>query len=298
MKLHTFLNLVRWDRPTGWLLLLWPTLSSLWLFKGGFPGWHLVLVFTLGTLLMRSAGCCINDIADKKFDLYVARTADRPVATGEVSVKQAFLCSFVLILLSFGLVLTTNLPTIVVSALALALSVVYPFTKRFLSVPQAALGLAYGMGIPMAFMAIEGSNASWHSAFTYPGAGWAWLLVLGNFFWVIAYDTEYAMVDKKDDLKLGIKTSAITFGSYDIFMIIICYVLFLFIWSEAGFRLSARWPYWIGLFAAVIQVYWHYTLIEERDPAKCYKAFLKNHWIGFSIFAGVLASSLLPGHMF
>lgn len=298
MKADAFLNLVRWNRPAGWLLLLWPTLSALWLFGGGFPGWHLFIVFLLGTILMRMAGCCINDLADRKFDLHVQRTNNRPIATGEISVKEALACCLILILMAFGLVLTTNLPTIVVSVLALILSIIYPFTKRFFSVPQAALGLAYSMGIPMAFMAVHGSYAPWHGAFTYPGVGVAWLMVLGNFFWVIAYDTQYAMTDKEDDLKLGIKTSAITFGAYDTFIIVICYVLFLFIWSRAGISLGARWPYWLGLVAAAIQAFRLYTLIEKREPANCFKAFTQNHWIGFSIFLGVLVSSLIPGGMY
>ena len=293
MKTKAFLNLARLDRPAGWLLLLWPTLSALWLVSGGFPGWRLFLIFTLGTFLMRIAGCCINDVVDRKLDLHVARTAQRPVTIGEISTKEALACSVVLILLSFGLVLMTNLPTVVASVLALILSIFYPFAKRFLSVPQAALGLAYSMGIPMAFVAVYGDHSPWYAAFTSPGIGIAWLMVLGNFFWVIAYDTQYAMADKEDDLKLGIKTSAITFGSYDTFIIVICYILYLLIWSQAGFRLGARWPYWIGLLAATVLAFRCYTQIEDRDPAKCYKAFTQNHWIGFAIFVGVVVSSFL-----
>ncbi|RUS67317.1 4-hydroxybenzoate octaprenyltransferase [Saezia sanguinis] len=295
MNVRAYMNLVRWDRPAGWLLLLWPTLSALWLAAGGFPGWHLIIVFTLGTILMRFAGCCINDVADRKFDLYVKRTIHRPVTSGELSVKQALMCGAILALLSFALVLTTNLATIVASLLGLFVTLIYPYTKRFFSIPQAVLGIAFSFGIPMAFTAVLGTNWTWHGVITGTQMGYAWLLLLGNLFWVIAYDTEYAMVDRDDDLKLGmIKTSAITFGKYDTFIIMLCYVAFLFIWSQVGFRLGARWPYWLGLLVAFAQAIWHYTLIENRTREGCFKAFTKNHWIGFSIFAGVLAGSLLP----
>ena len=295
MNVRAYMNLVRWDRPAGWLLLLWPTLSALWLAAGGFPGWHLIIVFTLGTILMRFAGCCINDVADRKFDLYVKRTIHRPVTSGELSVKQALMCGAVLALLSFALVLTTNLATIVASLLGLFVTLIYPYTKRFFSIPQAVLGIAFSFGIPMAFTAVLGTNWTWHGVITGTHIGYAWLLLLGNLFWVIAYDTVYSMVDLHDHFNLSmIKTSAITFGKYDTFIIMLCYVAFLFIWSQVGFRLGARWPYWLGLLAAFAQAIWHYTLIENRTREGCFKAFTKNHWIGFSIFAGVLAGSLLP----
>lgn len=291
MNVAACLNLVRWSRPAGWLLLLWPTLSALWLAAGGFPGWHLLIVFTLGTILMRMAGCCINDVADRQFDKHVERTMGRPVTSGQISVGQALLMGAVLALMAFGLVLTTNLPTIITSFFGLLITIIYPYTKRFFFIPQAVLGVAFSFGIPMAFTAVMGGP--WHAVLTNPGMGYAWLLLLGNLFWVVAYDTEYAMVDRVDDLKLGIKTSAITFGQYDVRIITVCYLLFLFIWSNMGFKLGAHWPYWMGLLGALVQVVWHYTLIEERTREGCFKAFTYNHWIGFSVFAGVVVSSLM-----
>lgn len=292
MNWQAYLSLVRWNRPAGWLLLLWPTLAGLWLAAGGFPGWHLMVVFTLGTILMRMAGCCINDVADRDFDRHVKRTAQRPLTAGVLSVKQALGCGALLALASFALVLTTNLPTIVASFFGLAVTLIYPYTKRFFSIPQAVLGVAFSFGIPMAFTAVMGGP--WHAVVTASYVAPAWLLLLGNLLWVIAYDTEYAMVDRDDDLKIGIKTSAITFGSNDVPIIVVCYLGYLFIWSEVGFSLGVRWPYWIGLAAALAQVVWHYTLIENRSREGCFKAFTANHWVGFAVFAGTVASSLLP----
>ena len=196
-RLHLYLDLIRWNRPAGWLLLLWPTLSALWIAAGGFPGWHLLTVFTLGTILMRSAGCCINDVADREFDRHVKRTAQRPVTSGKVGVKEALAVGAVLAAAAFALVLTTNRPTVAWSFAALAITLVYPYAKRIVSMPQAVLGVAFSFGIPMAFSAVTGEV---------PRLAW-WLLV-GNLFWVLAYDTEYAMVDRDDDLRIGMKTSA------------------------------------------------------------------------------------------
>ena len=204
-RLSLYLDLIRWSRPAGWLLLLWPTLSALWLAAGGFPGWHLVVVFTLGTILMRSAGCCVNDVADRDFDRHVKRTAQRPITSGAVSVREALGVGAVLALVAFVLVLTTNGPTVAWSLPALGVTILYPFTKRFFSMPQAVLGVAFSMGIPMAFTAVQG-QVPWLALW----------LVLGNLLWVLAYDTEYAMVDRDDDLKLGMKTSAITLGRFDV----------------------------------------------------------------------------------
>ena len=294
MNIQAYLNLVRWDRPAGWLVLLWPTLSALWLSAGGFPGWHLLTVFILGTVLMRMAGCCVNDVADRRFDLHVKRTQNRPVTTGELSVIQALACGTFLAFLAFCLVLTTNKATIIASFFALGITIFYPFTKRFLAIPQAVLGVAFSLGIPIAYTACQGNFWPWHGVFTGPGVGYAWLLLLGNLFWVVAYDTIYAMVDRDDDLKLGIKTSAITFGRYDVAIIMVCYILFLFIWSRIGGKFAVvHWPYWVGLFAALLQVFWHYSLIAERTREGCMKAFTMNHWVGFSIFAGIVASSFI-----
>ena len=236
MKFRLYLQLIRWDRPAGWLLLLWPTLSALWVAAGGFPGWHLLTVFTLGTILMRSAGCCLNDVADRDFDKHVKRTAQRPVTSGKVSVKEALTLGAVLALLAFCLVLTTNAATIAWSFAALGVTVIYPYAKRFFAMPQAVLGVAFSFGIPMAFAAVQGGDSIFSavqggdSIFSAVQGGdslsfaavlgavpaLAWVLLLGNLFWVLAYDTEYAMVDRDDDLKIGMKTSAITLGRFDV----------------------------------------------------------------------------------
>ena len=278
-KLALYLDLIRWSRPAGWLLLLWPTLSALWLAAGGFPGWHLLLVFTLGTVLMRSAGCCINDVADREFDRHVQRTAERPVTSGRVSVREALLVGAVLALLAFGLVLTTNAATIAWSFAALAVAVVYPYAKRVVAMPQAVLGVAFSFGIPMAFAAVTGAV---------PPV--AWLLLLGNLFWVLAYDTEYAMVDREDDLRIGIKTSAITLGRWDVAAIMGFYAAYL---AVLGAVLSASVlnNFWmIGLVAAGAQALWHFGLIRDRSRDGCFKAFRLNHWVGFAVFAGVALS--------
>jgi len=276
-RLSLYLDLVRWNRPAGSYLLLWPTLSALWLAADGFPGWHLLIVFTLGTFLMRSAGCAVNDVADRDFDKHVKRTANRPVTSGAVSPKEALLLGAVLALLAFGLVLTTNTATIVWSFAALAVSIFYPFTKRFFSMPQAVLGVAFSFGIPMAFAAVRGDV---------PALAW-WLLV-GNLFWVLAYDTEYAMVDRDDDLKIGIRTSAITLGRFDVAAVMTSYAAYLAIWAALGVQLGLRWPYFAGLAAGAGIAGWHFTLIRDRSRDGCFRAFRLNHWIGFVVFVGVL----------
>ncbi len=281
-KLRLYLALIRWDRPAGWLLLLWPTLGALWLAAGGFPGWHLLIVFFLGTVLMRSAGCCINDVADKAFDQHVKRTAQRPVTRGAVSVREALSLGAVLALLAFGLVLTTNVLTIAWSVAALVVTVVYPYTKRWLAMPQAVLGVAFSFGIPMAFAAVQGS-IPW-------AAAW---LVLGNLFWVLAYDTEYAMVDRDDDLLLGIKTSAITLGRWDVAAIMGFYGLFLVITSLVLWQLLAATWWLFGVAVAACQVAWHYGLIRQRSRDGCFKAFRQNHWVGFAVFAGIVLSTMV-----
>ncbi len=278
-KLGLYLDLIRWNRPAGWLLLLWPTLSALWIASHGFPGWHLVLVFTLGTILMRSAGCCVNDVADRDFDRHVKRTAQRPVTSGALSVREALGLGAVLALLAFGLVLTTNTVTVLWSVAALAVTLAYPFAKRFVSMPQAVLGVAFSFGIPMAFAAVQSRVPAL-----------AWLLLLGNLFWVIAYDTEYAMVDRDDDLKIGMKTSAITLGRFDVAGVMMSYLLFLGLWAwllrdEPGFGVIA-----LGLGAALAQAVWHWRLIRHRERDGCFKAFRLNHWLGFAVFAGVALS--------
>jgi len=278
-KLSLYLQLIRWNRPAGWLLLLWPTLSALWVAAHGFPGWHLITVFTLGTFLMRSAGCCVNDVADRDFDRHVKRTAQRPVTSGAISVKEALALGAVLALLAFGLVLTTNAVTIAWSFAALAVTLIYPFAKRFVAMPQAVLGVAFSFGIPMAFAAVQSRVPLL-----------AWVLLLGNLFWVIAYDTEYAMVDRDDDLKIGMKTSAITLGRFDVAGVMLSYLIFITIWAVAliGRAQSAIFMIAIGL--ALAQALWHGWLIRKRERDDCFKAFRLNHWLGFTLFAGVALS--------
>jgi 4-hydroxybenzoate polyprenyltransferase len=278
-RLTLYLDLIRWSRPAGWLLLLWPTLGALWVAAGGFPGWHLLAVFVLGTVLMRSAGCCINDVADREFDKHVKRTAARPVTTGALPVKEALAVGAVLALVAFALVLTTNRATVALSFAALAVTLAYPYAKRYVSMPQAVLGVAFGMGIPMAFAAVRGEVPPL-----------AWWLMLGNLCWVLAYDTEYAMVDRDDDLRLGLKTSAITLGRWDVPVVMLCYLFFLGIWTVVldGYALGTM--FLLANAVALGQVAWHYTLIRARTREGCFKAFRQNHWIGFVVFCGIAAS--------
>ena len=281
-RLALYLDLIRWNRPAGWLLLLWPTLGALWVAAGGFPGWHLLLVFTFGTFLMRSAGCCINDVADRKFDRHVKRTANRPVTTGAVSVKAALLLGAVLALLAFALVLTTNAVTIAWSFAALAITLAYPYAKRFVSMPQAVLGVAFSFGIPMAFTAVQASVPFL-----------AWILLLGNLFWVLAYDTEYAMVDRDDDLRIGMKTSAITLGRFDVPVIMLSYLIFIISWDISLMSYAQGKAFYIAVTLAFAQVAWHYTLIRSREREGCFQAFRLNHWLGFTLFAGIALSYAL-----
>ena len=275
-RLSLYLDLIRWDRPAGWLLLLWPSLSALWVAAGGFPGWHLLAVFVLGTILMRSAGCCVNDVADRDFDRHVKRTAQRPVTSGRVGVKEALAVGAVLALAAFGLVLTTNTATIAWSFAALAVALVYPYAKRVVSMPQAVLGVAFSFGIPMAFAAATG------------GVPWlAWALLAGNLFWVLAYDTEYAMVDRDDDLRIGMKTSAITLGRWDVAAIMGFYAAHLVLWGVLLWPFVGGPVYALALAIAAGQAAWHYTLIRDRTREGCFKAFRLNHWLGFTVFAGV-----------
>ena len=278
-KIKLYLQLIRWDRPAGWLLLLWPTLSALWVAADGFPGWHLLTVFTLGTILMRSAGCCINDVADRDFDKHVKRTAQRPVTRGAVSVREALVLSAVLALLAFGLVLTTNAVTIAWSFAALAIAIAYPFAKRFVSMPQAVLGVAFSFGIPMAFAAVQSQTPLL-----------AWVLLIGNLFWVLAYDTEYAMVDRDDDLKIGMKTSAVTLGRFDIAAVMLFYAVYVSIWVIALDEYRNNAIFIIANSVAALQAAWHGWLIRDRAREACFKAFRLNHWVGFAVFAGIALS--------
>lgn len=281
-RLRLWLALIRWDKPVGSLLLLWPSLSALWIASDGRPSWWLVVVFVAGTFLMRSAGCAVNDVADQDFDRAVRRTAQRPVTLGKVSSREALLVGAALALVAFGLVLTTNALTIQMSVAALLIAVAYPYTKRWLALPQAYLGVAFSFGIPMAFAAASDEVPLL-----------AWVLLLGNLFWVLAYDTEYAMVDREDDLKVGIKTSAITFGRADVAAVMTSYAAFIALWAAVGWALQLPWPYDLGVAAAAAQALHHYTLIRDRDPAQCFRAFRLNHYLGLAMFAGVVAAYAL-----
>jgi 4-hydroxybenzoate polyprenyltransferase len=279
-----YLDLIRWDRPAGWLLLLWPTLAALWIAAGGFPGWHLLAVFTLGTILMRSAGCCVNDVADRDFDRHVKRTAQRPVTSGALAPREALVFGAVLALAAFALVLTTNGPTIAWSFAALAIAIAYPYAKRFVSMPQAVLGVAFSFGIPMAFAAVRAEVPPL-----------AWWLLLGNLLWVLAYDTEYAMVDRDDDLRIGMKTSAITLGRADVAAVMAFYAAYLAGWGWLGWQQGLRGLFLAGMAVAAAQALWHFTLIRSRSRDGCFKAFRLNHWLGFAVFAGVAADYFFKG---
>ena len=276
-RLNLYLDLIRWNRPAGWLLLLWPSLSALWIAAQGFPGWHLLVVFVLGTILMRSAGCCVNDVADREFDKHVKRTAQRPVTSGRVGVKEALAVGGVLAFVAFLLVLTTNTATIAWSVLGLVLSLIYPYAKRHVSMPQAVLGVAFSFGIPMAFAAVT-ESVPWQ----------AWALMAGNLFWVLAYDTEYAMVDRDDDLRIGMKTSAITLGDADVPAVTAFYLVFLGIWTAVLWGQVNPVVWGAMLVVALAQVVWHWRLIKDRTRDGCFKAFRQNHWLGFTVFVGVV----------
>jgi len=294
-----YLDLIRWNRPAGWLLLLWPSLSGLWIAARGWPGWHLLGVFVAGTILMRSAGCCINDVADREFDKHVKRTAERPVTRGAVSVREALCVGAVLALMAFGLVLTTNPVAVAWSFVALAVTLLYPYAKRVVSMPQAVLGVAFSFGIPMAFAAVNGAGFAWQeltvSAMSDCVPWQAWGLLGFNLFWVLAYDTEYAMVDRDDDLHIGMKTSAITLGRYDVLAVMGFYAVFLCGWWALLQDAALGWPWVIALGVSAGQVAWHFQLIRNRTREGCFKAFRLNHWLGASVFAGIAAGfALLP----
>ncbi|MCX9158202.1 4-hydroxybenzoate octaprenyltransferase [Niveibacterium sp. 24ML] len=275
-RLGIYEKLMRLDKPIGILLLLWPTLWGLWFAGYGKPSLWVVWIFVLGTVLMRSAGCVINDYADRDFDGKVERTKDRPLATGAVSGREALLLAAALALMSFVLILPLDRLVWAMSVPAVLLAASYPFTKRFFALPQAYLGVAFGFGIPMAFAALWGEVPTV-----------AWILLLANMFWSIAYDTEYAMVDRPDDLKIGIKTSAITFGRFDVAAVMICYAVSLGLLAWVGVQFARGWFYFCGLALAALLAGYHYTLIRGRDRALCFKAFLHNNWLGAAVFAGL-----------
>lgn len=277
-RLKHYIALVRLDRPIGILLLLWPTLWALWIASEGRPDTTILVVFVVGTILMRSAGCAVNDVADQDFDAHVKRTADRPLAAKKISITEALVVAGVLALIAFLLVVVfLNRQTLYLAFIALFLAVSYPFTKRFFAMPQAYLGIAFGFGIPMAFAAETG---------TVPALAW-WLLT-ANVFWTLAYDTEYAMVDRDDDVRIGIKTTAILFGKLDVAMVMLCYLIMLMILTGIGKVAGFGWPYFVGLMLAGGIALFHYTLIHKRDRDQCFKAFLHNNWLGFAVFCGLM----------
>ncbi len=280
-KIDIYIRLTRLDKPIGILLLLWPTLWALLIAGNGRPDWFVVSIFIAGTVLMRSAGCVMNDIADHQYDGHVERTQFRPLPNNEASKKEAYLLAGVLSLVAFGLVNLLNPLTVQLSVLALFLAITYPLTKRFFPMPQAYLGIAFGFGIPMAFAALNNQI---------PPV--AWLMLLANVFWAIAYDTEYAMVDREDDLKIGIRSSAITFGRYDVVAVMICYAVTLLLLAIVGIIMEMRIYYYAGLFLAAGIAIYHYILIRHRSRENCFKAFLNNNWLGFLVFAGLVLNYL------
>jgi 4-hydroxybenzoate polyprenyltransferase len=275
-RLYHYYLLVRLDKPIGILLLLWPTLIGIWLASNGKPNWDIVVIFSLGTALMRSAGCAMNDYADRDFDKHVKRTAQRVITSGKIRPREALYVAAFLALLSFALILPLNTLTKQLSVAAVLVAGSYPYFKRFFAIPQAYLGIAFGFGIPMAFAAITQ---------TIPTE--AWLLLLANVFWAIAYDTEYAMVDRDDDLKIGIKTSAITFGQWDVAAIMASYALSLAIVAYCGLQFGLGWIFLLGIACAAAQAIYHYTLIKERQRERCFLAFRLNNWLGAAVFVGV-----------
>lgn len=281
-RLSRYWLLVRGDRPIGWLLLLWPTWWALWVASGGVPKVWTLVVFSAGVWLTRSAGCVINDYADRWLDGSVERTRHRPLATGAVSPREALVLFAVLMLLALALVCTTNLLTVLLSGVAALLAASYPYLKRYTHLPQVYLGMAFGWGIPMAFAAVQG---------TVPPV--AWVLYVANIFWATAYDTWYAMVDRDDDIRLGAKSTAILFGDLDRAAIAVLYVLMLFALLLAGRQAELRWPYWSGLGVAALLVLYQFGITRRRDRPSCFRAFLHNHWVGMAIFAGIAAHYLL-----
>jgi 4-hydroxybenzoate polyprenyltransferase len=284
-RLDAYERLVRLDKPIGTLLLLWPTLAALWLATFGSPSWVVVGIFALGTLLMRSAGCAINDYADRHFDPHVERTANRPLARSEIAPWEALAVAAALALCALLLVLPLNRRTILLSVPALLIAITYPYCKRFFALPQAFLGVAFSFGIPMAFASVYGEV-------TILG----WTLFSINLFWVMAYDTEYAMVDRNDDLKLGLKTSAIAFGKFDVLVVMFCYAVYLAGLTWVGSERQMGPLFYVGVLAASLIALWHYVLIRKRERAGCFRAFLGNHWLGLAVFSGIVADYVVRLH--
>lgn len=275
-RLALYLQLTRFDKPIGILLLLWPTLAALWLASHGLPDLTLLAIFVTGTALMRAAGCAINDYADRDFDRHVKRTAQRPLTAGKIAGWEALMLAGVLAVVSFCLILGLNTLTRQLSVVAVLIAASYPYFKRFFALPQAYLGIAFGFGIPMAYAAVRNQIPAE-----------AWMLLIANIFWALAYDTEYAMVDRDDDIRIGIRTSALTFGRYDVLAVMICYLASLSIIALVGWHLGLGWWFAIGLAGALLCVIHHYALIRNRDREGCFKAFRHNNWLGCLVFLGI-----------
>ena len=286
-RLTHYERLMRLDKPIGILLLLWPTLWALWLSAPGVLRLNVLLIFLVGTVLMRSAGCVINDYADRNFDAQVKRTQDSPLATGQVKPAEALVLAAVLALLAFVLVLQLHRTAILLSFVGLAVTVAYPFLKRFFVFPQAGLGIAFSFGIPMAYAAQRG----------YVSAA-AWALMAATLFWIIAYDTEYAMVDRDDDIKIGVHSSAILLGRYDVTVVMVCHGIFLTAMTAIGLWNRLGLPYFIGLAVAAGLMAYQYFLIRGRDRERCFKAFLSNNLVGMAIFTGIVFDLLIGGRVY
>ena len=278
-RMNAYERLMRLDKPIGALLLLWPTLWAVWIASRGQPMADTVLIFVTGTFLMRSAGCALNDWADRDFDGRVERTRERPLAAGEIRPFEALAVAAFLAALAFGLVLFLNRLAIVLSIVALAIACIYPFAKRFFPLPQIMLGIAFGFGIPMAFAALRGA-LPWE----------CWMLFAASVCYGFAYDTEYAMVDRDDDLKVGIHTSAITLGRYDVAAVMASYALMIVLLAWTGVKLRLGWPYYVGLGLAAAMMLYHYRLIRDRSREGCFRAFRHNNWVGLAVFAGIVAA--------
>lgn len=281
-KISLYIQLTRLNRPIGILLLLWPTLWAIWISGSGHPSWNILLIFVIGTILMRSAGCAINDYADREYDKHVLRTQNRPVTSGQIASGEALGIAAGLSIIAFALILPLNNLTLFLSVPAVFLAASYPFTKRFLVIPQAYLGIAFGFGIPMAFAATQGNVPQE-----------AWILFSANVFWAIAYDTEYAMVDRDDDIKVGIHSAALWFGHYEVIAVMVCYVITLTLLYIAGQKAGLGRYYQSGLLVATGIMFYHYTLIRTREREMCFKAFMHNNWFGAAIFSGIALDYLL-----
>lgn len=282
-RLDAYERLIRLDKPIGTLLLLWPTLWAVWLAADGKPGAGIVVIFVVGTLLMRSAGCAVNDFADRNFDPYVERTRLRPLAAREIAPWEALVVGAILAVAAFGLVLYLNRFALVLSFLGLAIAATYPYAKRVFALPQAYLGIAFGFGIPMAYAAVRDQLPLE-----------CWLLLAANVFYAFAYDTEYAMVDRTDDARLGVRTSALTLGRWDVAGVMTSYGLMLLLLALVGALRGLAWPYYVGLALAGGMMVYHWTLIRDRSREGCFKAFRHNNWVGAAVFAGIAASFAQP----